>query len=580
MKETIKNIKKVYQFGKEYKKNLIGMIIAVISSTIVGIIVPLLTAKQIVYFTSNLWNQLIIISLVIFGVQAFISFAAMFFTRRNSQYFTRNTMRNLQTKLGNEILKISQKDMDSNSSGMFIQRIINDTEKMASFIGWGGLNHLRHILANIGALFATFVINKQVFLYYLLVSIILTVLYNERTKQKGKKDIQFRNQTENVSGLVGELVRGIRDIKMLHAKKSFMVKLEDSIKEQNQRRFEMAKVNMIYTYIIDTLKAVFELGLVILLIYLTKNNIITIAIAIALFNYKSGIMNLVMEHISGFLDLTKDFNVSCERVFNIIEKEQFEKEMFGKKHLSQVSGSFELKNVSFGYNKEQLVLDNINFKINKGEMIGFVGKSGAGKTTIFSLLCKLYYIKSGEILIDDENINELDEDSIRGNITIISQNPYIFNLSIRDNLKLVKEDLTDSEMYEACKIACLDKFIESLPNKYDTILGESGVVLSGGQKQRFAIARAFIQKTKIILFDEATSALDNETQAEIQEAISNLKEQYTILIIAHRLSTIVNCDKIMIVNEGKINDVGTHKELLERNSIYQKLYQTEILKEE
>ena len=123
------------------------MIIAVISSTIVGIIVPLLTAKQIVYFTSNLWNQLIIISLVIFCVQAYISFAAMFFTRRNSQYFTRNTMRNLQTKLGNEILKISQKDMDSNSSGMFIQRIINDTEKMASFIGWGGLNHLRHIFA-------------------------------------------------------------------------------------------------------------------------------------------------------------------------------------------------------------------------------------------------------------------------------------------------------------------------------------------------------------------------------------------------------------------------------------------------
>ena len=167
MKETIKNIKKVYQYGKEYKKNLIGMIIAVISSTIVGIIVPVFTAKQIVYFTSSLWQQLIYISLIIFAVQAYISFAAMFFTRRNSQYFTRNTMKNLQIKLGNEILKISQEDMDNNSSGMFVQRIINDTEKMASFIGWGGLEYLRHILANIGALFATFIINRQVFLYYL-----------------------------------------------------------------------------------------------------------------------------------------------------------------------------------------------------------------------------------------------------------------------------------------------------------------------------------------------------------------------------------------------------------------------------
>lgn len=204
------------------------------------------------------------------------------------------------------------------------------------------------------------------------------------------------------------------------------------------------------------------------------------------------------------------------------------------------------------------------------------GKVVLGKTTIFNLLCKLYNVKSGEILIENENINDLDKDSIRGNITIISQEPYIFNLSIRDNLKLVKENLTEDEMIKACKIACLDKFIETLPNKYDTVLGENGVVLSGGQKQRLAIARAFVQKTKIILFDEATSALDNETQTEIQQAISNLKEDYTILIIAHRLSTIVNCDKIMVLEDGKITDVGTHEELLRTSNAYQLLYKTEI----
>ena len=189
----------------------------------------------------------------------------------------------------------------------------------------------------------------------------------------------------------------------------------------------------------------------------------------------------------------------------------------------------------------------------------------------------MYSVKSGEILIENKNIEELDEESIRGNITIISQSPYIFNLSIRDNLKLVKENLTEEEMIEACKIACLDEFIETLPNKYDTILGEGGVVLSGGQKQRLAIARAFVQKTKIILFDEATSSLDNETQAKIQKAISNLKDDYTILIIAHRLSTIVNCDKIMLLESGKIIDEGMHEELLSRNSTYQTLYKTEIV---
>ncbi len=150
---------------------------------------------------------------------------------------------------------------------------------------------------------------------------------------------------------------------MLNAKNSFMTKLEENIKDQNQKRFEMAKVNMIYTYIIDTLKAVFEFGLVILLIYLVKNNTITIAVAIALFNYKSGIMTLVMEHISGFLDLAKDFNISCERVFSILNDKTFEKEHFGDKHLEKVDGNFEFKNVSFGYTENQFVLDNINFKI-------------------------------------------------------------------------------------------------------------------------------------------------------------------------------------------------------------------------
>lgn len=365
---------------------------------------------------------------------------------------------------------------------------------------------------------------------------------------------------------------------MLNAKKSFMTKLEENITEQNQKRFEMVKINMTYKYIIDTLKAVFELGLVILLIHLVQNNTITIAIAIALFNYKSGIMTVVIDKVSNLLELAKGFNISCNRVFSILDDGTFEKEKFGEKHLAKVVGNFEFRNVTFRYDENKKVLDNINFKVNAGEMIGFVGKSGAGKTTIFNLLCKMYNIQSGEILIENENIKELDEDSIRGNITIISQNPYIFNLSIRDNLKLVKEDLTEEEMIEACRLACLDDFIESLPDKYETIVGEAGVILSGGQKQRLAIARALVQKTKIILFDEATSALDNETQAEIQKAIANLKDEYTILIIAHRLSTIVNCDKIMMIEDGKIGDQGTHEELLARNDTYKTLCKTEILK--
>ena len=175
-------------------------------------------------------------------------------------------------------------------------------------------------------------------------------------------------------------------------------------------------------------------------------------------------------------------------------------------------------------------------------------------------------------------INELDENTIRNNITVISQNPYIFNMSIKENLKLIKEDLTEDQMIKACKMACIDDFIQELPDKYDTILGENGVNLSGGQKQRLAIARAFLQNTKIILFDEATSSLDNETQSKIQQIIERLKKDHTILIIAHRLSTIVNCDKILLLEKGKIIDSGTHDELINKNKIYKKLCETEITK--
>ena len=275
--------------------------------------------------------------------------------------------------------------------------------------------------------------------------------------------------------------------------------------------------------------------------------------------------------------MIKKFNLSATRIFEIFKSSKYEKETFGKEHLSKIDGNFEFKNVSFKYDKKQ-VLNNINFNVKSNETVAFVGKSGAGKTTIFNLLCKMYDSYNGTITIDGIDIKNLDKDTIRGNITIVSQSPYIFNMSIRENLRLVKQDLTDEEMKQACKMACLDDYIEQLPQKYDTIVGEGGVTLSGGQKQRLAIARAFVQKTEIILLDEATSSLDNETQLKIQQAIDNLQKEYTILIIAHRLSTVRNADRILMLSEGKIIAEGNHSRLLKECKQYRDLYENEIIK--
>ena len=575
MRETIRNLKEVYKFGKKYRKNLIFEMIGAINGIIIGILLPLFAAKQIVYFTSSIWEQLIIISIIIFGVK-FLERLNSIFLRRNTQVFRRGTVKNIQIELGNEILKVSQEDLDSNSSGTFIQRIVVDTDKMAEMFTVG-MGYTAGVISNIGVFIAICILNWQTFIYYLVVSIFLTILHLIKTKKYGKKDIEYRKQVEKVSGLTSELVRGVRDIKMLNSRESFMDTLQNNIEDQNQKNFEMRNIETIYNFIIGVFSGLFEVGLIIILMILVKKDIITVAIAIALFNYRTNVMVNLMDKVSALFGETKNFNISCNRVFSILSDKSFGKEKFGEKHLDEVNGNFEFKNVKFGYDKDKIVLNDLSFKINAGETVGFVGKSGAGKTTIFNLLCKMYNANSGEILIENTNINELDEESIRGNITIISQNPYIFNLSIRENLKLVKKDLTEEEIENACKIACLDDFIDDLPQKYDTILGEGGVALSGGQKQRLAIARAFVQKTQIILFDEATSSLDNETQFKIQKAIENLKKEYTILIIAHRLSTIVNCDRIMVMEDGRISSEGTHEELLQNSRIYQKLCKTEIL---
>ena len=293
--------------------------------------------------------------------------------------------------------------------------------------------------------------------------------------------------------------------------------------------------------------------------------------------YKTKI-KYVFDYFVSMMESIKSFNLSANRVYEIIDGEKFSKEKFGGTNLNHINGDFEFRNVSFAYKENKEILHNISFSVKANTTVAFVGKSGSGKSTIFSLLSKLYNVPDNKIFIDGIDINTLTKDAIRNNISVITQNPYIFNLSIRDNLLLVKEKVSDKEMIKACKTACLHDFIMSLPDGYDTIVGEGGVTLSGGERQRLAIARALIKKTEIILFDEATSALDNETQEKIQKAIHSLKGKYTILIIAHRLSTIVNSDKIIMIDKGKKVAEGTHQTLMKKSLKYQKLYHADLIK--
>ena len=576
MKEFIQSLKFTWKYAKKEKGRIILFGIANLFNVIFSILIPMIDAKIIIELTANHFERLIFMAICL-TVNEVLYDLFDFLSRRLSVVVYHHTLEILGMDLGKNILKLENNSLDEHGSGAFIQRMTGDTDKLADVF-----NHLVSMFSSlvkyIGILIAIFIVNKIVFLFTLIILIIRYLIERARTNRRKKDDEISRKAKDSVSSFTGELVRGARDIKMLNSENDFMKEMNYRIKDFNEKRIRMQNVSWNYRVFGYWFTDISFLLLIILLAFLIKDKVISISIAMVLYNYVGNVGGSTYL-LGDLLEYIKDFNLSCERVKEIIDGVKFKKEQFGEKHLDKVEGHFTFEHVFFKY-KEKEVLKDLTFEVKPNETVAFVGKSGAGKTTIFNLLCKMYDVNQGKITIDGINISELDKDSIRGNITIISQNPYIFNMSIRDNLKLVKNNLSDEEMDNACKIACLDDFIQELPNGYDTIIGEGGVNLSGGQKQRLAIARALVQKTEIILFDEATSALDNETQEKIQRAIENMKNEYTILIIAHRLSTIIHADRILYLEDGKIIAQGTHHELLKNCPSYQRLYESEIKKDE
>lgn len=268
--------------------------------------------------------------------------------------------------------------------------------------------------------------------------------------------------------------------------------------------------------------------------------------------------------------------MAIERVFEILDMPIKIKDKKDAIELPPIEKEIVYENVSFAYNPEIPVLKDINLKIKKGQKIAFVGNSGGGKTTIVNLLPRFYEVTNGSIKIDGHDIRDVTLESLRQNIGVVFQDNFLFTGTIRDNLILGKFDATDEQIHAAIKNACLEEFVSDLEMGLDTPIGERGSLLSGGQKQRIAIARAFLKDAPIIILDEATSALDNKSEAIVQQAIDNLMQSRTVFVIAHRLSTIQNADKIVVLNEGQIVEIGTHEELLEKGGAYKALYMAQF----
>lgn len=562
------NFRRCFRFLDGGKKEFGVIVFLGLLLTAVSMLTPALSGNLITKILYGGYASVIFIVLTLILLKV-SSIAISYYLSKLYLIIKKKMIFNMRKEICNSVLNFEMGNFGDNNSGAFINKLKDDPNQITRTF-----NSIKNVLiggvGNLGVLFYIFYLNFGIGLIFLIFMIIIFKIKMISVRKKIRARKAYLKEQEKYASLLGEMISGMRDIKSLDLKENYAAKTTESVEAALESEYVGAHTQNLYNKIASLIKLI-AVGVVILYgIILVKNNLLDASTLIIIYMYKSSVFAF-LDKITALMYLRADFNLSCNRLFSLLDDNKFSKETYGIKEKKTCSGILEFKNVDFSYEKNP-VLKNCSFKINKGETVALVGESGSGKTTILSLISKIYKTNQGTVLIDGIDINELSESYIRNNISVISQNPYLFDMSIKDNLKLVDENITDEQMVKICKKVCIHDFINSLPDKYDTIIGEGGLKLSGGQKQRLGIARALIKNTKIILLDEITSALDNNTGSVIKKVIKNIQKNHTIIIVTHELSMIEDCERIFVLDEGKIIAEGSHDELIKKNKAYKKLY--------
>lgn len=571
-----KYVKKCYPYFKREKKALIILIIISLIISIFNSFGPALMAKVLDYATSSRLDVALKYLLFVVGLGLVIDFFDKIVFTRNYTKIQESITNNIKKDVISSYFEIDNKELLKTSSGIFLTRITSDPDNIINAFDAVRGNFTK-ILSNIFVFIYIFHINFVLGIITVIGTICVYLVeksamdkWNAYRKRRNK--LRDRNTT-----IINEGLKGTHDIKLLNIVEHFKNKVSGNLDELCNDTVGSIKVDSGYVFLRTVVVYAFTTILIVLSIYFVKFDVIKVSSLIAIFMYKDRLFTSIL-YLAWTERQLKEFALSAERIFEVIDHSKFNIEHYGNKRVNELSGKIEFKNVYFKYEKDS-VLKGVSFNIEPKDTVAIVGKSGSGKTTIVNLISKIYEVDKGSILLDENNINDLDKYSIRNNISVISQKPYLFNMTIKENLLLVSPNASQKQIENVCKICELHDYIMSLPKKYNTLVGEGGVTLSGGECQRVAIARALLMKTNIILFDEATSALDNETQENIQKAINNISSEYTMIIIAHRLSTIKNCNKIIVIDDGRVSGIGTHNELYKNNEIYKSLYEKELRRE-
>ena len=567
--KTKKDEVRMLKYFKTVKSSLVILIILTIIYCAISIVNPIINANLLTSLTNFNIDKSIKFALFMIGI-SLVKVLTSYFT---NIVYIKNIKQKLILGIRKDMIKnvfnMEIVNFEEHSSGEFTNRITNDPEQASTILSVVQFSFF-NLITDIFILIYVIYINYILGIIYI-ISFFVIYIYERITLNKVKKlSEQNKMITDKNVGLLSEIIRGIRDIKTLNITRKIHNMVIKGLDEATRVEGEKSIKSSTSYDVVQFMQSVTVLIIILVGIFLVDKQMLTVTNLIIIYMYRTNVYDLSLCYRS-IKEYLNEYSIACKRIFEFMDNNKYIKETFGNKELKNASGKIEIKNLSFAYDKKK-VLKDINLVINPNDTIGIVGESGSGKTTLLNLLSKSYKVDKNKILIDGIDINDLTRDSVRNNIAVISQNPYIFNLTIKENLELISDNITKKDIINACKVAQIHDYIMTLPDKYDTLLGEGGTNLSGGQKQRLAIARALLKKSKIILFDEATSALDNVTQNELQKSINNISDDFTIIIVAHRLSTIKDCNKIYVMEKGEIVGAGTHEEMLKNNLKYKKLY--------
>lgn len=562
--------KRFISYYKPHKKLFALDMTASFFVSVIGMLYPVLTNKVFKIYVPEKNIKMIVIFSVSLFILYIIRMLLRFFVQYKGHVMGVKIQAQMRKDMFSHLEELPYSYYDEHETGKIMSRLTNDLQDVSELAHHGPENFFICGLMVVGSFIYLFTINWLLALIILLCVPILVTISLLLRKKMDKAFSENRKNIARINSSLESSITGIRVTKAFTNQEKELEKFEVSNKEYVKSRSKAYKAMGMFQ---SSTAFVLDLFNVVCII---SGGILAIKGTLELADYTTFIVSINMfinplTTLINFVEQFQDGVTGFKRFIEIMD-EKVEEEGNNPIINVKLHGNIKFDHVSFSYETTANVLNDVSFDIKSGETIALVGESGGGKTTICHLIPNFYKASKGTITIDDININDLSFKALRGSIGIVQQDVFLFNGTIKENILYGKLNATDEEVINACKNANIYDYIMSLPNKFETTIGERGVKLSGGQKQRISIARVFLKNPPILILDEATSALDNTTELLIQEALNKLSEGRTTIIVAHRLSTIKNATRIMLINDGKIKECGSHNELMALNKEYARLY--------